>query len=399
MLLIAAELLNEAVRYSTFILLQMSDTELLSRGLLNVALDSNDVQDDQPRTSQALSGTQATDRLRLENEVGGIALLVNSIKLITTLNNIYGLSGCFPALASERVAQGAYFQVRKTDRTEQNTAAKYPRQILTDSSQTASGLSDLEAVRLELNALTHPPIRKHPHIVDIIGLSWARLDADSCLSMPVLYLEFAAYGSLAQYLADNEVSPRDRIGLAKQVADGLDILHVCGITHGDLKLENVLVFPGKDGNVIAKLADFGCSTQIVDRGWQLRGGTQPWNAPEWRQIIPTNMLHAPDIYSLGLLIWRLCLEGQNPFGTMGLDEIESRKTHGITILDAENSIERYYRFYRSIHQPASDSEVFDDYLLLVVMPTKAFRASVLAEPSRRSLSTVRAALSEQVVFG
>jgi len=377
----------------------MSDTELLSRGLLNVALDSNDVQDDRPSTSQALPGPQATDRLPLENEVGRIALLVNLIKHITKLDNIYGLRGCFPALPSQRVARGAYFQVRKPDDTEQNTVAKYPRQILTDSSQAVSGIIDLEAVRLELNALTHPPIRKHPHIVDIIGLSWARLDADSYLSLPVLYLEFAAHGSLAQYLADNEVSPRDRIGLAKQIAEGLDILHICGITHGDLKLENVLVFPGKDEKVIAKLADFGCSTQIVDQGWQLRGGTQPWNAPEWRKIILPNMLHAPDIYSLGLLIWRLCLEGQNPFGTMGLSEIEFRKTHDMTILDAENSIQQYYRFYRSLHQPVSDSEVFGDYLLLVVMPTKAFKASIIAEPSRRSLSMVRAALSEQVAFG
>ncbi|EXM13913.1 hypothetical protein FOTG_17649 [Fusarium oxysporum f. sp. vasinfectum 25433] len=59
----------------------------------------------------------------------------------------------------------------------------------------------------------------------------------------------------------------------RDIAEGLKSLHDCGIVHGDVKLENVLVFPGLDRKHIAKLSDFGHSLVDLGRG----GGPQRYN--------------------------------------------------------------------------------------------------------------------------
>ena len=43
------------------------------------------------------------------------------------------------------------------------------------------------------------------------------------------------------------------------------------------------------------------------------GGTRPWNAPETQRPLPVTSLKSTDIYSLGLLIWLVSIDGENPF--------------------------------------------------------------------------------------
>lgn len=43
------------------------------------------------------------------------------------------------------------------------------------------------------------------------------------------------------------------------------------------------------------------------------GGTRPWNAPETQRPLPVTSLKSTDIYSLGLLIWLVSIDGRNPF--------------------------------------------------------------------------------------
>lgn len=157
---------------------------------------------------------------------------------------------------------------------------------------------------LELRALSFPPIRAHPNIVQLLGVCWDVLS-------PVLVVECATHGTLAslerQYLQEHT-----RLRLCHDVARGLHFLHACCITHGDVKTENVLVFKHPQRIVIAKLADFGCSVLDMEDRSRLPGGSEPWNAPEWRDTLEETLFCKTDIYSFGLLCWSVLI-GFNPF--------------------------------------------------------------------------------------
>lgn len=110
----------------------------------------------------------------------------------------------------------------------------------------------------------HEYLRYHPNIVRLLGFSWASDWNSSTGAMyPMLVMEYARFGSLQSLQALTEpLSFAVKQKLCHDVARGLSILHACGIIHGDLKHENVLVFdnpydepPGQP--YLAKLADFG----------------------------------------------------------------------------------------------------------------------------------------------
>lgn len=110
--------------------------------------------------------------------------------------------------------------------------------------------------------------------------------------------------------------------------------------HGDVKCENILVFEkdtvkyslgGKDGshlilsltltdrnivevNLCCKLTDFGI-IRLPDGG-VLLGGSQPWQAPECSRgaFFKLEEAKRTDVYSFGMLIWRVFLDG-DPFKT------------------------------------------------------------------------------------
>lgn len=74
-------------------------------------------------------------------------------------------------------------------------------------------------------------------------------------------MEYADQGTLVDYFDHEPDLPfSTRKMLCADVANGLLALHCCGIVHGDLKLENVLVFSvDEDFPVRAKLSDFGAA--------------------------------------------------------------------------------------------------------------------------------------------
>ena len=74
------------------------------------------------------------------------------------------------------------------------------------------------------------------------------------------------------------------------------------------------------------------------------GGTRPWKAPETQRPIPVTSLKSTDIYSLGLLVWLVSIDGENPFdliidsqiqGSSRADEIEGLKQSDILITVAQ----------------------------------------------------------------
>ncbi|MEM0954539.1 MAG: protein kinase [Pseudomonadota bacterium] len=86
----------------------------------------------------------------------------------------------------------------------------------------------------------------HPHIRQLF-------DIESAGQRTALVLEYVDGRDLRAYLLENSPDYVERLRLLQETAAGLAAAHAAGITHNDLKAENVLV--ANDGTV--KVSDFG----------------------------------------------------------------------------------------------------------------------------------------------
>ncbi|KAL1964726.1 hypothetical protein VTN77DRAFT_6752 [Rasamsonia byssochlamydoides] len=177
----------------------------------------------------------------------------------------------------------------------------------------------LESFLLEFHALIHAPVLSHPNIIDFLGLAWGSNPFSSRYRLPVLVVEYADHGTLAD-LQGNEggkLSQEMKLQLCLDTGLGLKALHQAGIIHGDIKPQNVLVFSHPDRRYIAKLADFGFSViEAVESTHCRTVGTPTWRAPEANKDIPVQALVYTDVFSFGLLTWCIAIDGENPFNTI-----------------------------------------------------------------------------------
>jgi serine/threonine protein kinase len=177
----------------------------------------------------------------------------------------------------------------------------------------------LKNVLLEIQVLTHPSLRNHENIVALVGFGWElnRLDKTShVFHWPFVILEYAQFGSMVELFDEENIDFETRRRLCVDIGQGLLALHSCSIVHGDVKMENILIFPHNSRRFVAKLVDFGYSMVDPDGKSQttkLKGGTRPWYAPEQNCWLAWNDLHLTDIYSFGLVIWRTMCYGHPPF--------------------------------------------------------------------------------------
>jgi serine/threonine protein kinase len=201
------------------------------------------------------------------------------------------------------------------------------------SRKNGSTVSDLSRrvrkVLQEIRILKHPPLESCESIVRLLGVSWENVNGD--FTTPSLVFEYAEFGTLRQYLSrsSSPLSTTEKQPLGLQVGRALLTLHGCGVCHGDVKLDNVLIVGGPLGKPTAKLADFGSSI-IIQPGESQRTywGTQVYNAPELRSdqdkqsgsTISTTLLFACDIFSFGLLLYELIHDGIPYWKSHGIEE-------------------------------------------------------------------------------
>lgn len=185
-----------------------------------------------------------------------------------------------------------------------------------------SSVSDLSRrvrkVLQEIRILKHAPVENCDSILNIVGASLEDVSGD--FTAPSLVLEYAEFGTLRHYLLKSS-SPRpmqEKQELCLQVGRALLTLHNCGICHGDVKLDNVLVVRDQDGKGSAKVADFGSSIIIQsDNLKKTYWGTNAYNAPEVRSsdntqsgvAVGTDLLFACDVFSFGLLLYESLHDG------------------------------------------------------------------------------------------
>ncbi len=135
----------------------------------------------------------------------------------------------------------------------------------------------------ELRALTRV---HHPAVIGVLGGG-----SSPCHH---LIMEFASGRPLTHFLRSGPAPEDVALRLVAVLADALATIHQGGLTHGDLKPDNVLV--ESIGEPRIKLVDFGLA------GTQT-GGTLDYAAPERLQGAPSSP--ASDCYSLGLLLWEM----------------------------------------------------------------------------------------------
>ena len=121
----------------------------------------------------------------------------------------------------------------------------------------------LKSVLLEIRIMCHPPLRDHPNIQSVNFYGW---DNQPDRVLPYLIVEYSPYGTLRNYLQTVESNLSRKQILMGDVAMGVHSLHGAGIVHGDIKLENVLVFQSWDrpAGAIARISDFGHSLLTED---------------------------------------------------------------------------------------------------------------------------------------
>jgi serine/threonine protein kinase len=144
----------------------------------------------------------------------------------------------------------------------------------------------------EIRAYTLCNIRS-PHVVDFIGYTTDEED-----KVDGMLLEFCPKYDLMRHLRKNgNCDWKLKMKWAAQITHGLMEIHGVGVTHGDLRAENVVL----DDKLDAKIID-------IVQGWGMMFGWNPWRFPESEDI------HKPhwDIYSLGVTLWEIATDGKTP---------------------------------------------------------------------------------------
>ena len=266
---------------------------------------------------------------------------------------------------------------------------------------------DWKEILFEIRALLHEPTRYHPNIVRLLGIQWG-LSPISESTFPVLLMEYASLGSLKSLQSSQNSLPVSvKQKLCYDVGRGLSALHACGIVHGDMKHENVLIFPfeipenarsadadGQTRNVLytAKLADFGGTVMDMTpfEARKLKTGTPPFEAPEVTndRLLKKYEMMLTDVYSFGLLVWRLFEDGRGILSLPGaFPDASNEDVQRLRQLKASENLTQ--TAIRAIQAYATANQVHERFVQMfsyVILHTVRFN------PQERNLVKAQAAL-------
>ena len=216
----------------------------------------------------------------------------------------------------QHLGEGATFTVdlyRETDSTEEKPAfVAIKTAKLSEESYTSGGPGvDLYSLLLEIQILQYEPLQKHPNIINFLGMDWTL--SGNRVPTPRIIVEYAKFGTLSSYLQGNPIHMNEKLELCLDIASGLQMIHTCGLVHGDLKLDNILVFEEDGGGRIAKISDFGCALtgSELEEGRRYRG-TREYIAPELEGGLALRIedLQRCDVFAFGLCLWEILKNGR-----------------------------------------------------------------------------------------
>jgi serine/threonine-protein kinase len=146
----------------------------------------------------------------------------------------------------------------------------------------------------------------HPHVVAVYHAGEETLEGQRRLYLVMPLLHESLEDRLKR---EGKLPLTQAVGLALQVADGLQAAHRHGLVHRDVKPGNILL--DTDGQ--AQLTDFGLAREMR-RGARVVS-QQPWGTPEYmapEQLQGDVIDQRADIYALGVVLYEL-LTGKRPF--------------------------------------------------------------------------------------
>uniref|UniRef100_A0A8D2LI89 Fibroblast growth factor receptor n=1 Tax=Varanus komodoensis TaxID=61221 RepID=A0A8D2LI89_VARKO len=172
-------------------------------------------------------------------------------------------------------------------------------------------------------------IGKHRNILNLLG---------ACTQDGPLYVlvEYASKGNLREYLRarrppgmdysfdtcklpEEQLTFKDFVSAAYQVARGMEYLASQKCIHRDLAARNVLV---TEDNVM-KIADFGLARDVhnIDYYKKTTNGRLPvkWMAPE--ALFDRVYTHQSDVWSFGVLLWEIFTLGGSPYPGVPVEEL------------------------------------------------------------------------------
>ncbi|KAK9401613.1 fibroblast growth factor receptor 3 [Crotalus adamanteus] len=170
---------------------------------------------------------------------------------------------------------------------------------------------------------------KHKNIINLLG---------ACTQDGPLYVlvEYASKGNLREYLRarrlpgmdysfdtcklpEEQLTFKDLVSSAYQVARGMEYLASQKCIHRDLAARNVLV---TEDNVM-KIADFGLARDVhnIDYYKKTTNGRLPvkWMAPE--ALFDRVYTHQSDVWSFGVLLWEIFTLGGSPYPGIPVEEL------------------------------------------------------------------------------
>jgi Tol biopolymer transport system component/predicted Ser/Thr protein kinase len=144
----------------------------------------------------------------------------------------------------------------------------------------------------------------HPNICTVHEID----EADDRTFIVMAFLEGRP---LRERIKEGPLKLSEALSIAIQMAEGLDAAHEKGITHRDIKPDNVMLMAGSRG--LVKLMDFGLaqlagSSKFTREGTTL--GTVSYMSPEQAEGAETS--HRTDIWSLGVVLYEM-VAGHLPF--------------------------------------------------------------------------------------
>ena len=147
----------------------------------------------------------------------------------------------------------------------------------------------------------------HPGVVEVFATG-------TFGGRPYLAMERLSGRSLGARLDAGPMSREAALEILIELCDVLAAAHAAGVTHRDVKLDNVFLLEGPGAGRRLKLLDWGMA-RIAGEEDPLRGliaGTLTYIAPE--QVRGDDITPATDIYSLGVLAYQVLL-GAPPFAS------------------------------------------------------------------------------------
>ncbi|KAI0462629.1 hypothetical protein LJB42_004125 [Komagataella kurtzmanii] len=168
-------------------------------------------------------------------------------------------------IKDEVVGSGAFATVKKA--IERSTGDTYAVKIISKKKAMTDGLDGVQRELEILKKLHHP---------GVVQLKSCYEDSDNFY----LVMEYIAGGDLMDFVAAyGSVGESAGREITRQILEALDYVHALGISHRDLKPDNILIV--QDDPVKVKITDFGLA-KVADQGSAMKTfcGTLAYLAPE-----------------------------------------------------------------------------------------------------------------------